>query len=63
MAGIERYIDPFFDRKIGQPQTAAKPDVDTSARVVTSTPDVDTSARVDKPAKKKSAKKPGKKAK
>jgi len=34
--GIERYIDPFFDKKINAPVVPAKPDVDTSAHVVKS---------------------------
>lgn len=34
--GMERYIDPFFDKKIGAAAKAvSKPDIDISARVIT----------------------------
>src|ERR1700677_5106052 len=33
MAGIEHYIDPFFDKKIGAAENI-QPDVDTSARII-----------------------------
>jgi 5-methylcytosine-specific restriction protein A len=35
--GLEHYIDPLFDRKIGAPANAA-PSVDTSAKIVKGTP-------------------------
>lgn len=35
--GLEHYIDPLFDKKIGAPQTTA-PIIDTSARIVKGTP-------------------------
>ena len=50
--GMERYIDPFFDRKINAPADA-RPAVDTSARIV---------AAEDAPKPAKRAKKPAKKA-
>lgn len=53
MAGIEHYIDPFFDKKIGAAPKATKPDVDTSARVVKE----EVTAEPVKKSRKKSAKK------
>lgn len=54
MVGIEQYIDPLFDRKIGQPGQAALAGIDTSARVVKSEPEAEPKKKA---AKKKSSKK------
>lgn len=53
MAGIEHYLDPFIEKKIGQKPVDAKPTVDTSARVVKS----GETEEAPKASKKKSAKK------
>jgi hypothetical protein len=53
LVGIEQYIDPLFDKKIGQPTSAAQSGIDTSARVVKSEPE---SAPTKKAAKKKDKK-------
>jgi hypothetical protein len=54
MAGIEQYIDPLFDRKIGQPAAGAQPGIDTSARVIKPEPEAEPKKKAPK---KKSSKK------
>lgn len=56
--GLERYIDPLFDKKIGKAADST-PVVDTSAKVVKGASDetVDTSAKVVKTPKKRASKK------
>jgi hypothetical protein len=44
MAGIERYIDPFFDKKIGQ--AAKVTTIDTSAKIAPPPGPIDVSAKV-----------------
>ncbi len=51
--GIEQYIDPFFDKKIGTGVSTSAPAIDTSARVVKNNED----AAPKKAKAKKSAKK------
>lgn len=57
--GLERYIDPLFDKKIGSTVADTSKTIDTSAKVVkgSSEETVDTSAKVVKTPKKRAAKK------
>lgn len=54
--GIEQYIDPFFDKKIGGTAPAA-PVIDTSARVVKDNEEAPKTAKKKAAPKKKAAKK------
>lgn len=62
MVGLEHYIDPFFDKKIGAAENI-QPDVDTSARITKGKEEPLMTKSVKKPAKKTSKKKTKKTAK
>lgn len=55
MAGIEHYIDPFFDKKIGT--AVAAPVIDTSARIVKNNTEAPKKATKKAPKKKAATKK------
>ena len=60
MVGLEHYIDPFFDKKIGASENI-QPDVDTSARIVKGKEEPNMSTTTKKSPKKATKKKPAKK--